>query len=92
MPPNFLLTFYKGGPMKEKTCCLVCKVVGVLVIVGAINWGLIGFCQYNLVGHLLGETSMISRVIYSLVGIAGVVKIISCFKCCPCQKSGQCSS
>ena len=78
--------------MTEKKCCPVCKIVGALVIIGALNWGLVGILQYNLVGHLLGEASLASRIIYSLVGIAGVVKIISCFKCCPCQKSGQCQS
>mgnify|MGYP002561389167 CR=1 FL=1 len=44
-----------------------------LVIIGAINWGLIGFFNFNLVGMLTGgSTSLIARVIYALVGIAGI--------------------
>ena len=44
-----------------------------LVIIGAINWGLIGFFQFDLVAVLFGGMSAwISRVIYSLVGISGL--------------------
>jgi len=49
----------------------------VLAIIGAINWGLIGFFNWNLVGAIFGHSarenaSAISRIIYCLVGIAGV--------------------
>lgn len=44
----------------------------VLVIIGAINWGLIGFFNFNLVDTLFGEMSVISRIIYGLVGISGL--------------------
>ena len=45
----------------------------VLIIVGAINWGLIGFFQFDLVATLFGGmTSWLSRIIYALVGIAGL--------------------
>ena len=44
----------------------------ILVIVGAINWGLVGFLGFDLVAALFGETSMLSRIVYGLVGIAGV--------------------
>lgn len=44
-----------------------------LVIIGAINWGLIGFFQFDLVAALFGGMgSWISRVIYALVGISGI--------------------
>ncbi|MGL4346123.1 MAG: DUF378 domain-containing protein [Cellulosilyticaceae bacterium] len=44
-----------------------------LIIIGAINWGLIGFFQFDLVAALFGGTgSWISRVIYALVGISGI--------------------
>ncbi|MDA3733676.1 DUF378 domain-containing protein [Niameybacter massiliensis] len=44
-----------------------------LVIIGAINWGLIGFFQFDLVAMLFGGmASWISRVIYAAVGIAGL--------------------
>ena len=43
-----------------------------LVIIGAINWGLIGFFRFDLVAFLFGEMSWISRIIYALVGIGGL--------------------
>lgn len=43
-----------------------------LVIIGAINWGLIGFFQFDLVATLFGDMSMLSRIIYGIVGIAGL--------------------
>ena len=44
----------------------------ILVIIGAINWGLIGFFNFNLVDTLFGAMSIISRIIYILVGISGL--------------------
>lgn len=43
-----------------------------LVIIGAVNWGLIGFLQFNLVDTIFMTIPAISRIIYSLVGIAGL--------------------
>jgi uncharacterized membrane protein YuzA (DUF378 family) len=46
----------------------------VLVIVGAVNWGLVGLFQFDLVAALFGgQTSPLARIVYSLVGIAGLV-------------------
>ncbi|WP_024614432.1 DUF378 domain-containing protein [Clostridium sp. Ade.TY] len=47
----------------------------LLVIIGAVNWGLIGFFQFDLVATLFGDMSAISRIIYSIVGIAGLYAI-----------------
>lgn len=48
----------------------------ILVIIGAINWGLIGFFQFDLVAFIFGGMdSWISRIIYALVGISGVYAI-----------------
>ncbi|WP_315120683.1 DUF378 domain-containing protein [uncultured Clostridium sp.] len=47
----------------------------ILVIIGAINWGLIGFFNFDLVATLFGTMSAFSRVIYALVGIAGLYAI-----------------
>lgn len=68
-----------------KQGCIVCKIVGILVIIGALNWGLVGALQLNLVDQIFGAGSGLSRVIYVLVGLAGIVKLISCFKECPCS-------
>lgn len=47
----------------------------VLVIVGAVNWGLIGFFGFDLVASIFGDMSMFSRVVYGLVGIAGLYSL-----------------
>ena len=47
----------------------------ILVIVGAINWGLIGFFNFNLVDTIFGTMPIISRIIYALVGISGLWSI-----------------
>ena len=43
-----------------------------LVVIGAINWGLIGFFDINLVALLFGSMSWLSRIIYALVGLCGL--------------------
>ena len=43
-----------------------------LVIIGAINWGLIGFFRFVLVAFLFGDMSWLSRIIYAVVGISGL--------------------
>lgn len=47
----------------------------LLVVIGAINWGLIGFFDFNLVDAIFGTMSVVSRIIYALVGIAGLWSI-----------------
>ena len=43
-----------------------------IVIIGAVNWGLIGFFGFDLVAWLFGSMSWISRIVYGLVGICGL--------------------
>lgn len=52
-------------------------LAAVLVIVGALNWGLVGLFQFDLVAALFGgQSGGIARIVYSLVGIAGVLSIL----------------
>ena len=44
-----------------------------LVIIGAVNWGLIGFFQFDLVAFIFGNMSWISRIVYALVGLSGLL-------------------
>ena len=44
----------------------------ILIIIGGINWGLIGFFQFNLIDSIFGTYSIISRVIYALVGLSSI--------------------
>ena len=53
----------------------------ILMIIGAINWGLIGLFQFDLVAAIFGgNTATLSRIIYAIVGIAGVWGITMLFK------------
>ena len=47
----------------------------ILVIIGAVNWGLIGFFSFDLVALLFGSMSALTRIIYAVVGIAGLYSI-----------------
>lgn len=55
------------------------KVCLVLTIIGAINWGLVGLFDFNLVSTLFGVENVITRIIYVLVGIAGIINIALLF-------------
>lgn len=48
------------------------KIALLLIIIGAINWGLIALFQFDLVAALFGEMSIVSRIVYGLVGISGL--------------------
>lgn len=55
------------------------KCALVVTIIGAINWGLIGLFEFDLVAYLFGEMSMISRAVYILVAITGIINILLLF-------------
>ena len=51
------------------------KIALVFTIIGALNWGLIGIFDFNLVDAIFGNGSLLSRVVYTIVGIAGLINI-----------------
>jgi uncharacterized membrane protein YuzA (DUF378 family) len=52
------------------------RIALILTIIGAINWGLIGFFQFDLVAAIFGgQDSGLSRIIYGLVGLAGLINL-----------------
>ena len=46
-----------------------------IAIIGALNWGLIGFFRFDLVAFLFGDMSWLSRIVYALVGLCGIYLI-----------------
>ncbi|RJQ31695.1 MAG: DUF378 domain-containing protein [Actinobacteria bacterium] len=52
-------------------------IAAVLVIIGALNWGLIGLFGFDSVAFIFGELSVFSRVVYSLVGLSGLWMIFT---------------
>lgn len=57
---------------------IIDRIALVLIIIGAINWGLIGIFNFNLVETVFGGLSVITRIIYILVGVSGLwgIKLI----------------
>ncbi len=51
------------------------KIALVFTIIGAINWGLIGLFDFNLVSAIFGDMTVLARIIYSIVGICGLINI-----------------
>ena len=51
------------------------KIALIFTIIGAINWGLIGLLDFNLVETIFGNMEVLERIIYSIVGICGIINI-----------------
>jgi uncharacterized protein len=51
-------------------------IAWILVVIGALNWGLIGFFNFDLVATVFGAGSMMSNIVYDLVGLSAVLLII----------------
>lgn len=51
-------------------------VVAVLLVVGGLNWGLVGFLNFDLVATLFGDASMLSRLVYIVVGLSGLYQVM----------------
>jgi uncharacterized membrane protein YuzA (DUF378 family) len=73
--------------------CATCTTAIVLVLIGALNWGLVGLGMFmnkdwNVVHMILGQWMMVEAVVYVLVGLAALYKIFLMGKCCG-DKSGM---
>ena len=66
---DYNILYKIGGMVIMK---IIDTIALILIIIGAINWGLIGFFNFNLVDTIFGAMSIISRIIYALVGISGL--------------------
>lgn len=74
------INFYIGNNIKNilegdlimKTLDYICLV---LVVIGAVNWGLIGLFEIDLVRIIFGNMSILSRIVYTLVGLAGLYSL-----------------
>jgi uncharacterized membrane protein YuzA (DUF378 family) len=78
--------------LEGKHMCPVCMLAAILVLIGALNWGLVGLgwffggADWNVVHLLLGKWATLEAVVYVLVGLAAVYKLFAypmcCGKCC----------
>lgn len=70
--------------MMSPGMCTAHKIAWVLVFIGGINWGLIGFFDFNLVHAIFMSAPVVERVIYAIVGLAAVFSCF-CAKCSMCK-------
>jgi len=54
----------------------------ILLIIGGLNWGLVGLFNFDLVAAIFGDMSTLSRIVYTLVGLSGLYMIFVCPKMC----------
>jgi len=67
--------------MMTKHSHLIDMVAVILLLIGGLNWGLVGLFGFDLVGSMFGEMSAFSRIIYVLVGLAAIWRIVCWVKC-----------
>lgn len=71
------MTTFEGGKLLNT----IQRLALILTIIGAINWGLIGFFQFDLVAAIFGgQNTALARIIYGLVGVAGLLNLGLLFK------------
>ncbi|HDR7713147.1 DUF378 domain-containing protein [Bacillus cereus] len=64
------------------------RIALVFTVIGAVNWGLIGFFQFDLVAAIFGgQNSALARIIYGIVGISGLINLGLLFK--PSENLGK---
>jgi len=58
---------------------IIQKTALIFTLIGAINWGLIGLFSFDLVAFLFGDMTLMSRIVYTIVGICGIVNLVLLF-------------
>lgn len=72
--------------------CSACHICTILLIVGGINWGLVGIADINLVNLIFGSVAWLESLVYILVGVAAIGALASMFGMCKnCCKGGSCA-
>lgn len=69
-----------------KTGHILDYIALILVIIGGLNWGLVGLFNFDLVATLLGSGSVLSKFVYGLVGLAAIYTMVYLMKCGSCSK------
>ena len=61
----------------------------ILIIIGGINWGLVGFFKFDLVSFIFGDMSIVTRIIFAVVGIAAVYSLVLFWKLRTDDEAGE---
>ena len=54
-------------------------ILASLVLIGALNWGLVGFFGFDIVRYLLGDMTVWSRIVYSIIGVSALLAMLCCW-------------
>ena len=68
----------------------------VLTIIGGINWGLVGLFSFDLIAAIFGDMTLVSRILYTVVGVSGILTALTMHQCetvekRECDEYGRCS-
>lgn len=72
---NNLFFFEQNKIKKEDNMNTLYKIALAIGIIGCINWGLVGLFDFNLVEYLFGDGSLLTRIVYVLVLISGLIQL-----------------
>ena len=72
--------------MQNCECGLTKKILYTLILIGALNWGLVGAFRFDLVAYLLGDMTIAARIVYILVGLAAIIKSFYLIQYCTSRK------
>ncbi|MBR2430326.1 DUF378 domain-containing protein [bacterium] len=72
------------------------NIAYVLTLIGALNWGLVGIFGFDLVAAIFGDMTVMSRILYSLVGLSAIVTALTIHQCerleeKECDEYGRCT-
>lgn len=74
-----IVEWKRKGVIKMKKMSSIDWIAVILVIVGGLNWGLVGFFKFDLVASVFGNMSTLSRIVYDLVGLAALYMVFMKF-------------
>ena len=72
---NNLLNLAQTKSKKEDNMNILHKITLTIAIIGCLNWGLVGLFDFNLVEYLFGDGTLLTRIVYVLVLISGLVQL-----------------
>lgn len=73
--------------MLGKPCSIIASLARIISAIGAINWGLVSYCNFNLVSCLLSDKASLTHITYGIIGLAGIISLIFSVKKLTCSIS-----
>ena len=73
---NIINTYFR----KESIMRALKIISYIIVIIGALNWGLVGLFNIDLVALIFGEMTILARIVYILVGISAIISVITSYR------------